>query len=509
MANNTLTSPDLAVGEQLQIQVVNGDGVVFLTIIGAAGGGGGGTVTDVSGSPPIVITGDPTITPTISITPATDAAAGSMSAADKTKLDAIVDPNLWPYDVPIPAAVAAPMLAQLPATAAGVRSVRMMSQSAFVGSGDPGGDLSLVNGKADAGGVNIWIGTSTVEDTTLCVPPTTNFNGWGKFLFNTPGGVPIFTLGLGTNGVGGGIAGNEISSFGEMGLATEEVGGGPAYIQLGPIVGGARASYRFNTDGDAGGPALGLPRLQLLDTDQSTSAVTGLIGLPWGTSSTGPGMKLINQRDGSNLTDLPIIQRATGQLVFGSFSEISNLWGSDRTTFQLLNTGGVGWNYIATTRHFGINTDPSHTVVQGGNAGLPLGSGRDAFASQTTPGTSASTAANQQIAMLVAPDSTLGVPSVTYYQITLTAVDQVTHEWTCCELKVGVMGLAGVASLATGAQLGPLNVQESNAGLMAGLAPHFVVSGADLNLSIQATPWSANTIHYYVRAAETINQGAF
>ncbi len=45
-------------------------------------------VTDVTATPPIVSSGG--TTPDISITPATDAAAGSMSAADKTKLDALI-----------------------------------------------------------------------------------------------------------------------------------------------------------------------------------------------------------------------------------------------------------------------------------------------------------------------------------------------------------------------------------------------------------------------------------
>ena len=52
------------------------------------GGGGGGTVTSVIGSTPIVITGS-AASPNVTITAATDGAAGSMSAADKTKLDGI------------------------------------------------------------------------------------------------------------------------------------------------------------------------------------------------------------------------------------------------------------------------------------------------------------------------------------------------------------------------------------------------------------------------------------
>lgn len=50
---------------------------------------GTGSVTRVTGTAPIVITGVATVTPNVTITAATDGAAGSMSAADKTKLDEI------------------------------------------------------------------------------------------------------------------------------------------------------------------------------------------------------------------------------------------------------------------------------------------------------------------------------------------------------------------------------------------------------------------------------------
>jgi len=50
---------------------------------GSAGtGGGGGDVIAVTGTAPIVITG-PGTNPNVTITPATDGAAGSLSAADK------------------------------------------------------------------------------------------------------------------------------------------------------------------------------------------------------------------------------------------------------------------------------------------------------------------------------------------------------------------------------------------------------------------------------------------
>ena len=66
---------------------IGGAGLVIWngTSWAGVGGGGGGTVTGVAGTAPIVSSGG--ATPAISITPATSGAAGSMSAADKAKLD--------------------------------------------------------------------------------------------------------------------------------------------------------------------------------------------------------------------------------------------------------------------------------------------------------------------------------------------------------------------------------------------------------------------------------------
>ena len=65
------------------------DAATVRTTIGA--GTGNGTVTGVGGTAPIVSTGG--VSPVISITAATASVAGSMSAADKTKLDAITGTN--------------------------------------------------------------------------------------------------------------------------------------------------------------------------------------------------------------------------------------------------------------------------------------------------------------------------------------------------------------------------------------------------------------------------------
>lgn len=60
-----------------------------LNVTDEPAGIGSGSVTNVTGTAPIVITGLSHVTPNVTITPATDVAAGSLSAADKTKLDGI------------------------------------------------------------------------------------------------------------------------------------------------------------------------------------------------------------------------------------------------------------------------------------------------------------------------------------------------------------------------------------------------------------------------------------
>ena len=61
-----------------------------LTAASSGTAGGTGTVTKVTGTAPVVITGTATTTPNVTVTAATTSAAGVMSAADKTKLDGLV-----------------------------------------------------------------------------------------------------------------------------------------------------------------------------------------------------------------------------------------------------------------------------------------------------------------------------------------------------------------------------------------------------------------------------------
>jgi hypothetical protein len=69
------------------VQLTYDQDLSWVATVLTLGPGGGGAIDNVFGAAPIVSSGG--VSPTISITPATEAAAGSMSAADKTKLDGI------------------------------------------------------------------------------------------------------------------------------------------------------------------------------------------------------------------------------------------------------------------------------------------------------------------------------------------------------------------------------------------------------------------------------------
>jgi hypothetical protein len=73
------------------ITLTSGRGIT-ITIdrsVTTSSGGGSGTVTSVTGTAPVVITGTPTTVPNVTVTAVSTVAAGVMSSADKTKLDGI------------------------------------------------------------------------------------------------------------------------------------------------------------------------------------------------------------------------------------------------------------------------------------------------------------------------------------------------------------------------------------------------------------------------------------
>jgi len=71
------------------ITLTSARGITITIDRSVVSGGGSGTVTGVTATSPVVVSGVPTVAPVISITASTTSAAGSMSAADKLKLDGI------------------------------------------------------------------------------------------------------------------------------------------------------------------------------------------------------------------------------------------------------------------------------------------------------------------------------------------------------------------------------------------------------------------------------------
>ncbi len=104
------------------------DASAVRTTIGA--GTGNGSVTGVSGTAPIVSSGG--YTPAISISAATTSAAGSMSAADKTKLDAISGTNTGDQTITLTGDVAGSGTGTFPSTiaAGSVTNTKMVNMAA-------------------------------------------------------------------------------------------------------------------------------------------------------------------------------------------------------------------------------------------------------------------------------------------------------------------------------------------------------------------------------------------
>ena len=111
---------------QLFIYYSNGGTPTWVQAAPAAGGGGGGTVTGVTGTAPIVSSGG--TAPAISITPATSGAAGSMSAADKAKLDGaatIVSSVTGTLPITVATGTSTPLIGINAATTAAAGSVQL------------------------------------------------------------------------------------------------------------------------------------------------------------------------------------------------------------------------------------------------------------------------------------------------------------------------------------------------------------------------------------------------
>jgi hypothetical protein len=439
-----------------------------------------GEIKSVSATAPITSSGG--ATPIIGISEATDAASGSMSAADKMKLDSLPGTDLWSYDSPIPASASNPELRQAQAASDGGTVMRMRSQAAAPGSGQVGGDMSFILGQDDAPFStvrNFWWG---IELAPGAVEPVTDYFGYGVLKL-LPGHVVALTLGGGSNGIGGDVAGVEISSYSQMGFATENA----STINFTPCDGATHAGIIFSSNA-------GLPGIALLDTDLTTTAQSGLIRLPWGLSKS--DQEILDQRNSDNTADLPIISRIENELHFGSYSESNHFRAFDQVQFELNNTGD-GWVFSTPNGQVGaLRSDVNRTWVQGDPDTGHDGVITNLYSLDTT---------SNQLQTIVAITLQDGTFTVTQLAVNITGVDQVTgqfctfrHEWAFVQTSEEIMAAAGDQPAAT---------DTGHSAAATGVAPQFAISGSAINVTV--TPWTSNKIHWCTSVRQVVNSGVF
>jgi hypothetical protein len=444
-----------------------------------------GGISDVTGTAPIDVTSPTTDTRNVAITPATDVAAGSMSAADKAKLDAISpgSDHAWLYDAPVPPAVVVPMLEQAQATAGPGQTMRQRSQAAATGSTDQGGDISWILGLSDARPVgstgNFWWGVATAIDGT---EPLTNYFGLAVLKDSVSGGVPIWTLGTGTDGVGAGVVAVEFSAFAPLSIATEN----NSDIELLPIVSGQRSRFVFITDS-------GAAAFSIYDTDLATTAQSGFIRVPNGIG-TGSTQPILVQRNGSNTGDLTIISRSLGGLFLGSFTENLGINAHDAVGITIAGAAsGAGLilqSLFGTVIEFRIDADKRliHGTPGNDHDELPL--------------TSADTTATSPNAVI--GDITLLDNAVSQVSVRVVGFDTVTGEFTTLEMTSGFSKVAGTIT----APVTPaIPVDTGSSVLATGTNLNFAISGGDLE--VRVTPWAATDIHWFVSWSNTVNAKVF
>ena len=386
----------------------------------------------------------------------------------------------------VPAAVASPEFNQTQATSGAGQTMRMRSQAAATGSNAVGGNLSFIVGNSDGTAASgtvrgIWLGEETAVGG---VEPTTNYFGYG-LLKHLPGGVVNLELGLGGNGVGGGVAGVEISAPGSLiSIATE---GANSPIQLQPASSfGGQSLISF-----AQNPADGQAVLAL--TSQSdTPAASGIIRIGWAGSTT--LQPIFEQRNFANTSDLDIISRNANELYFGSYSEDNRYHALSRVQFEIFNSAGQGWTYSGPNgRPFIIGTDAAQTTSFGGDVG------KDGRVISKYSGNTSSTSTTN----VVSGGITIRV-GVSKLSVTLVGVDQATGEFATFDLKGTFKNTAGTITAATAI---PAAVDTGHSTSGTGVSPSLSVSTNQIIVSV--TPWSTNVIHWSVIVDAALNTGTF
>lgn len=484
MTNNTLVSPDLAIDEEVQVQTSGGSatgGVRTIRVFGATGSGGG-AVDSVTGTGPVIAS------------PTTGAVVLSLDAS----YPAVAD--FWPFDRTIPASVVHPILAQAKAVAGPGQPQERRSQAAAAGSGGVGGIITDTLGKSDAGNSQVQWYVEGVADGGYLSPGS--FGG-AKLLIAPGAGVSIFTMGLGTNAVGAGVAGNEISAFGLINIATETVTGqAPISIQPASTFGG-QSFWSFGQDN-----VTGLPYLSSGTGPGDPVATEGNFRLGWDNSTTSQG--LFVQRDAGNTNDLELLSRHFNEFYLQNFFENWRLHAAGLVLVELFNDNAGG---VFTQGPFGltqaVTVDSTKTVRQGANTN------EDGFIRQMA-GTDKTGTAQQIIASIdlskAGSATSAGSPAlaglVVGVLVRIVGVDTVTGEWAIYELK---QGFAFTPTSVTAGVVGPtLTIVDHSAGGVATVAPTFVIAGGGTAIiNVEVGPFAATNSHWTTQIERVVNTGTF
>lgn len=409
--------------------------------------------------------------------------------ATKAYVDGAAGGHAWLYDQGVPAAVVLPELAQLRAIAGGGSIVRTRSQAAAVGSNAHGGDWSAFLGQDDGTAVgtaprSFWWGEETgvgsVEN------PPVNYYGYG-LLKHLPGGVIGLALGGGSNNVGAGVAGVELSAFSLFNIATEGIG---STIQFFPTNGAFRSGYALFPDSSK--PVV-QSVLALYDADLVTSAASGLIRLPNANSAAGTQV-LVAQRNQTNTADHVFLQAFVDEPIFGDLAGNYRFWSFNGVKFEQQDITGAGWTFDGPGgKTLQIQGDPHFTVTRG----VQLA---DCSQTQLYKFNSTSTAANQNIGQIVLQDA-----SVTQLIVQLVAFDTVAGDFASFTITLTYSKLAGVIHAPTAAAT---VVDTGHSAAAVAIAPALVVAslpGPNDAIQVQVTPWSANLTHWYMFPTQVIN----
>lgn len=373
--------------------------------------------------------------------------AAAIVVLTSAALQSLQSAGLWPYGSAIPGSIAAPVLSQAQDTTGTTPSITIQSAAAKTGSGNNGGNVVFIGGEGDglSGGYpSAQQGFYYSLNSTGS--PLVNYGGDFALsrLFYNGGGVVCLNLGGGSNGVGGGIAGVEISCYSELSLATE---GGLVNCQA---VNGTYISSWF---------------LKPCLNDTTNEAGWALT------------VDILHPTSG----DASCVQVLAVE---------SGAFGTGTLRYYDAQLGGV--------RRFSV-------IEQNSYAALAFydHAGNRSYQEADYVATTAATTAGQTIALVPLP---AGVNQV-HWTLTAwdtTGTNFATFEIVTAYLANGTTTITSPSAAATITDTG--HTAGAGTSIAVTLVP--TVSGGKTNLAVNVTPWTTNSVHWALHVVSPINTGA-